>query len=180
MSCSPFDLRDYFLKELPEPERKQVEVHTRTCDACQEELERLRLTGAALLSLSDEEIPQRLAFVSDKVFEPAPWRRAWSAFWGSAARLGFASAAMLSVALIFFAVHGAGQKAGGRAGALTPPEMQQQIQAAVDRAVTAREAKLEQRIDEIERERDQFRLAADSLFDYSRREKLMLERSSYQ
>jgi anti-sigma factor RsiW len=168
MSCSPFDLRDYYFNELTEPERKQVEVHTRSCGACQEELERLRLAGAALLSLGDEEIPQRLAFVSDKVFEPAPWRRALSSFWGSAARLGFAAAAMLSVALISFAVHGAGQKPGGRAEVLTAPQVQRQIHV------------LEQRMDAIEREQEQFRLAADSSFDYSRREKLMLERSSYQ
>ena len=27
MSCSPFDLRDYFLKELPDSEQRQVESH---------------------------------------------------------------------------------------------------------------------------------------------------------
>ena len=26
MSCSPFDLRDYFLKELPEADRRQVAI----------------------------------------------------------------------------------------------------------------------------------------------------------
>ena len=29
MSCSPFDLKDYFLKELPPPQRVQVEAHVR-------------------------------------------------------------------------------------------------------------------------------------------------------
>ncbi len=100
MSCSPFDLKDYFLKELPNPQQREVEGHVKGCQVCREELDRLQLTGAALLSLRDEEIPQRIAFVSDKVFEPSPWRRRWAAFWGSAARLGFASAAMLSVALL--------------------------------------------------------------------------------
>jgi hypothetical protein len=52
--------------------------------------------------LRDEEVPQRIGFVSDKVFEPSPWRRAWQAFWGSAPKLGFASAAMLSAALVIF------------------------------------------------------------------------------
>jgi anti-sigma factor RsiW len=104
MSCSPFDLRDYFLKELADPQQRQVESHVKTCPACREELDRLRLTEAALFSLRDEEIPQRIAFVSDPVFELSPWRRGWAAFWGSAARLGFASAAMLSAALIVFAV----------------------------------------------------------------------------
>ena len=131
-----------------------------------------------------EHIPKRLAFVSDKIFEPAPWRRGWDAFWGSAARLGFASAAMLSVALVVFALAGDGPKSGGRVEALNTQQIQHQIQAAVDQAVSASEARLVQRIAEIQRqnqqERQQLRLAADSLFDYSKREKLMLERSSYQ
>jgi hypothetical protein len=104
MSCSPFDLKDYFLKELPGPQQREVEGHVKGCQVCREELDRLQLTGAALFSLRDEEIPQRIAFVSDKVFEPSPWRRGWAAFWGSSARLGFASAAMLSVALLVSAV----------------------------------------------------------------------------
>lgn len=105
MSCSPFDLRDYFLKELVENERRQVESHVRACEACREELDRLRMTEAALLTLRDEEIPQRIAFVSDKVFVPSPLRRWWQAFLGSSARLGFASAAMLSAAIVFSALN---------------------------------------------------------------------------
>jgi hypothetical protein len=104
MSCSPFDLKDYFLQELADPQqRRQVEAHLENCRPCHEELEQLRLTEAALFTLRDEEIPQRIGFVSDEVFEPSLWRRWLAAFWGSTARLGFASAAMLSVALIVFA-----------------------------------------------------------------------------
>ena len=104
MSCSPFDLRDYFLKELADPQqRRQVEVHVATCQSCSEELDRLQTMEAALFNLRDEEIPQRIAFVSDKVFEPSPLRRWMAGFWNSSARLGFASAAMLSTALIVFA-----------------------------------------------------------------------------
>ena len=58
----------------------------------------------ALLTQPDEEIPQRIGFVSDPVFQPSPFRRGWDALWGSAARLGFASAAMLSIALVVFAL----------------------------------------------------------------------------
>jgi anti-sigma factor RsiW len=159
MSCSPFDLRDYFLKELPAPERQQVDLHLKTCPACREEVDRLRLTEAALASLRDEEIPRRLAFVSDRIFEPSPWAR----FWSSGARLGFASAAMLSVALVVYSVSGAGQKPG-TSHALNP-EVQQQIQAAVDRAV-------EQRVEKLAR-------FTDAALDYSRREELMYQRSSY-
>jgi anti-sigma factor RsiW len=102
MSCSPFDLRDYLLDELAEGERRQVDQHVRSCGGCHEEMERLRITHATLLALREEEVPQRIGFVSDKVFEPSGVRRVWQALWGSSARLGFASAAMLSVALLFF------------------------------------------------------------------------------
>lgn len=104
MSCSPFDLRDYHFQELAGPHRREVELHVRTCEACREELGRLQATESALFTLREEEIPQRIAFVSDPVFEPSPLRRFVRDFWGSSARLGFASAAMLSAALIVFSL----------------------------------------------------------------------------
>jgi anti-sigma factor RsiW len=164
MSCSPFDLRDYFLKELPAPERQQVDFHLKTCPACREEVDRLRLTETALASLRDEEVPRRLAFVSDKIFEPSPL----AGFWNSGARLGFASAAMLSVALVVFAVTGGAQK---QTANLTP-QVQQEIQAAVDKAVATSEARTEERIAKLAR-------YADAAVDYSRRQEMMIERSSY-
>jgi hypothetical protein len=99
MSCSPFDLRDYFFGELAEAERRQVDLHVRSCGACHEEMERLRVTQSTLLGLPDEEVPQRIGFVSDPVFEPSWPGRVWRAFWASGPKLGFASAAMLSAAL---------------------------------------------------------------------------------
>ena len=96
MSCSPFDLRDYCLEELNADQKRQVESHVAGCSACREELERLRLTRQALARLPEEEIPRRIAFVSDKVFEPA-WYARW---WAGLPRLAFA-AAML--AAVFFA-----------------------------------------------------------------------------
>ena len=102
MSCSPFDLRDYFLGELAEAQRRQVDMHVRSCDGCQEEMDRLRITQSTLLELRDEEVPQRIGFVSDPVFEPSGPRRFWQAFWSSGPKLGFASAAMLSTALVIF------------------------------------------------------------------------------
>jgi len=104
MSCSPFDLKGYCFKELGESERRLTEVHVRTCARCREELDRLRGVEAALLALPDEEIPQRIGFVSDPVFQPSALRRGWEALWGSAARLGFASAAMLSAALVVYSI----------------------------------------------------------------------------
>jgi anti-sigma factor RsiW len=99
MSCSQFDLKSYFLGEPDVAVRGAVEEHLKACLSCREELDRLRLTRAALASVPDEEMPHRIAFVSDKIFEP----RGWARFWGSAPRLGFASAAMLSAAII---IHG--------------------------------------------------------------------------
>jgi len=170
MSCSPFDLNDYFLKELADSERRQVEGHVRECGRCREELERLRLTEASLFALREEEIPQRIAFVSDKVFEPAPWRRWCAAFWGSAARLGFASAAMLSVAILVFALtRGPAQRpvTGVSAGSA---DVQVQIQAAVDKAVHESEArqsaKTEKLVEDfLNRQREDHKLLA-SAADY--------------
>ena len=99
MTCSPFDLKDYFFGELQDAAREAVRAHLETCPACREELGRLRLTQAALAMLPEEEPSRRIAFVSDPVFEP----RWWQALWQSAPRLGFASAAVLAFAIL---VHG--------------------------------------------------------------------------
>jgi anti-sigma factor RsiW len=158
MSCSPFDLKDYFLQELADPgERQQVEAHVRVCQPCREELERLRLTEAALFALRDEEIPQRIAFVSDKVFEPSLLRRWLAGFWGSAARLGFASAAMLSVALIVFATTRPAPAPASGAGP-SAAAIEQRVQAAADTAARAIEARYAEKTEQLVKaiqERDQ-------------------------
>ncbi len=147
MSCSPFDLKDYFLKELARPQALLVEEHVRECRPCQEELDRLRLTEAALFALRDEEIPQRIAFVSDPVLEPPAWRRWLAAFWGNSARLGFVSAAMLSVAILVSALTRPAPAPSVNApspvvtASVSPEQVQAQIQAAVDKAVRESEAR---------------------------------------
>jgi anti-sigma factor RsiW len=104
MSCAGFDLRDYFFGELPEAERASAERHIADCTDCTAELEQLQLVRGSLLTLRDEEMPRRIGFISDKIFEPSPVRRWLSGFWLSGARLGFASAAMLSAALLVVSV----------------------------------------------------------------------------
>jgi len=145
MSCSPFDLRDYFLKELADPQqRRQVEAHVATCRSCSEDLDRLSTMETALFSLRDEEIPQRIAFVSDKVFEPSPLRRWMAGFWNSSARLGFASAAMLSTALIVFAATRpapAPVRVVTTSAAVDQAVIERQVQAAADKAAQAIEAR---------------------------------------
>lgn len=95
MSCSSEDLKAYAVGELAGRERSEVETHVRTCQSCREELDRLNLTRAALASLQEEEIPRRIAFVSDRVFEP----RWWQTMWHSGPLMGFASAAVLALAI---------------------------------------------------------------------------------
>jgi anti-sigma factor RsiW len=174
MSCSPFDLRDYFLKELPESEQRQVEAHVRNCQPCLEEMDRLRLTEAALFALREEEIPQRIGFVSDQVFEPSPWRRWWAALWGSTARLAFASAAMLSIAILVAALHPVGQQIAVRPGppqivkaAISDTEIQSRIDTAVAKVVAQVDArqteKTKQLVAQLEGTRQRLLWAASEL-----------------
>src|SRR5271165_6870013 len=99
MSCSIVDVKAYFLGELAKRERAQVESHLGACAECREELERLGVMRTALQTLPEEEVPRRIAFVSDRVFEP----RWWQTIWRSGPAMGFASAALLAGAIL---VHG--------------------------------------------------------------------------
>src|SRR5258708_15174974 len=165
MSCSPFDLRDYFFGELPEEGRRQVDLHARACSACREELNQLRSTQAVLLSVPYEEIAQRIGFISDRVYEPSVALRWWRAFWGSAPRLAFASAAMLSAAILVFAFH----RPGPTTLAVPTVDMvklqadfSRQMNEAVVKAVAASDARHEERTAEL-------LVAASKRFDAQRR-----------
>jgi hypothetical protein len=109
-----------------------VEDHVRGCQSCREELDRLNLTRSALASLEDEEIPRRISFVSDRVFEP----RWWQTMWHSAPTMGFASAALLAGAIL---VHGL--EARPAAPAVDQAQIEQRVNAAVTKAVTEVQAK---------------------------------------
>jgi hypothetical protein len=188
MSCSRFDLRDYFFKELPDSERRQVEAHVRNCQPCLEELDRLRLTEAALFALREEEIPRRIGFVSDPVFEPSLWRRWWAGLWGSTARLGFAAAAMLSVAILVSALRPVAQIAV-RPGppqivkAVSDTEIQSRIDTAVAQAmaqVDARQTeKTKQLVADLESTRQRLLWAASEFDLYQRRAKTAQVLASY-
>ena len=151
MCCSSVDLKAYALGEMEGRGNTSVEEHIqehiRACDGCREELERLDLTRTVLIGLSDEEIPQRIAFVSDAVFEPRWWQRIWR----SGPAMGFASAVVLAAAIF---AHGAMRPPV--IGAPTPvnvvanlPTDQKQIddrvQVAVAKAVSQTLAQSEQR-----------------------------------
>ncbi len=95
MTCSSVDLKSYLLGEAAEPEKRAATEHVRECASCAEELERLKLTHLAMMSLPDEEPPRRIAFVSDRVFEPRWWQRIWH----SGPAMAFASATLLACAI---------------------------------------------------------------------------------
>jgi anti-sigma factor RsiW len=100
MTCAPCDLKDYLFGELNAADKESVERHLRACSTCQDEVAALDATRSAVLFMREEEPVRRIAFVSDKVFEPRWWQR-WFA---SGPQLGFASAAMLAAAIVFHAV----------------------------------------------------------------------------
>jgi len=145
MSCSTVDVKAYFLGELAASEKASVDGHVRACQSCREELERLNLTQAALLSLEQEEVPQRIAFVSDKVFEP----RWWQTMWRSGPTMGFASALMLAAAIL---VHGYSRPVVQQPAAQTVDtakierEVAARVDAAVAKAVSQTEARQTQQI----------------------------------
>ena len=169
MNCSKFDLKGYFLNELAESERRLVSEHLPGCPDCREELDRLQVTGAALLAVPDEEIPRRIAFVSDKVFEPSWWRRLWA----SGPRLGFASAAMLTAAILVHAFVAAPGEAPAPAVDRAAVEqavrqevsrrLDEAIGAAVERAVADAEARNARQTAEL-------LAAAEERFELQRRE----------
>jgi hypothetical protein len=136
MSCTTVDVKAYFLGELAASEKSSLEGHFRGCQSCREELERLNLTQTALLTLEDEDVPRRIAFVSDKVFEP----RWWQTMWRSGPTMGFASALMLAAAIL---VHGYSRPVAQPATAPTvdTAQIEQRIQREVGARVDAAVAK---------------------------------------
>jgi hypothetical protein len=130
MSCSSFDIKDYFLGEASPEDRRRIQSHVAACDACREELSRLQLTQATLMALRDEEIPTRIAFVSDKVFEPRWYQRLWN----SGPRLGFVAATILACAIL---VHAFARPSNVMAPATASLD-QKQIEQTVEREVSAR------------------------------------------
>jgi anti-sigma factor RsiW len=136
-------LRDYAFDELPAAERLAMDQHLAACRECSHELDQLRLTTAALRILPDREIPQRIAFVSDKVFKPSRFRN-------PAAWLGFASACVLSAGLIVSAYHRPVeirtivQTAAASAPAISKPDVDSAVAKAVAQAVQASDRQHEQ------------------------------------
>jgi anti-sigma factor RsiW len=132
MSCSVVDLKAYVVGELARHDRGTVEDHVRGCQNCREELDRLNLTRSALASLEDEEMPRRIAFVSDQVFEP----RWWQTMWRSGPIMGFASAALLAAAIL---VHGWARPVVG--SSVDMAQVERQVEAQVSARMNSAVAK---------------------------------------
>jgi anti-sigma-K factor RskA len=172
MDCGSVDLKAFSLGEATAGERQVVELHVKSCGACREELSRMELTFASLGALRDEEIPKRIAFVSDQVFEPAWWQKLWN----SGSQLGFASAGVLAVALVFHATYQrptattaqtpqVQRQTSGQA-ALTDDQIQKRIDDAVIKAVATVEERQKQRTAEL--------IAASEKKQYMDRQALLL------
>jgi hypothetical protein len=116
------DWKAYALGELNAEGRREAENHAASCEACREELASLRLTLEAMSALREEEVPRRIAFVSDKVFEPRWWQRFLNPT--------FAAACVLAAAIV---VHGFAQ----------PSITEEEIQARIDTALAQRQEVLE-------------------------------------
>jgi hypothetical protein len=95
VSCSSYDWKSYVLGELDADGRRQAESHAASCSECRDELAGLRLTLDALSTLREEEVPRRIAFVSDKVFEPR--------WWQSLFRPSFAAGCVVAAAILVHA-----------------------------------------------------------------------------
>lgn len=103
MSCKLEDRRpdwkSYALGELDARARQEAESHVAACAECQDELAGLRVTLDAMATLREEELPRRIAFVSDKVFEPRWYEKLSQAF----LRPSFAAAAVIAAAILVHA-----------------------------------------------------------------------------
>lgn len=133
--CESFDWKSYALGEMDHPARREVEAHAAVCPNCREELATLRLTLDTLSTLREEEIPRRIAFVSDQVFEPRWYTRAFRGIWSP----NFAAACVIAGAIL---VH-----AFARPAAPDQAAIQAQVDAAVTKAVATVQANDSEQID---------------------------------
>lgn len=169
--CSSEALKEYYFGEADRAVREATEAHLAECGGCRAELERLRATHAALAALRDEELPRRIAFVSDKVFEPRWWQRIWT--WGP--QVGFVPAAALVVLALggYAWLHPAGVPAENTAAmeARIASAVEQRLGAAVAQAVTEVESRQGARIVEAV-------AAAEKRIEFERRaEQAMVEKN---
>lgn len=153
MACQAIDIKAYALNEVSPAERNEAELHLKTCAECREEFVRLEFVQSALMTgLREEEPPRRIAFVSDKVFEPTWWQR----FWASGSRVGFAGAGLLSTAILVHAftrpptiIQQAPPVPAAAVAQVSEQEIQKRIDAAVLKAVARIESKQDLNVQQV-------------------------------
>lgn len=145
MSCASYDWKAYALGELEQPSRLEADSHAAACAECREELAAVRMTLNALSTVRDEEIPRRIAFVSDKVFEPRWWQKFWNP--------NLAAACVIAAAIL---VHAFARPAE------SPARVQAEIDAAVNKAVAEVEVR---HAEQTERILSRYRIYEDRFAD---------------
>jgi hypothetical protein len=157
MSCKLGDARpdwkSYALGELDSRTRQDAENHVAACADCEDELGALRVTLDAMATLREEELPRRIAFVSDKVFEPRWYQKLFL-------RPSFAAAMVIAAAIL---VHAFARPVGmpinttaqvdtraieARVSAEVTARLQSEMATAVSAAVTKAVADTEKREDQ--------------------------------
>ncbi len=91
-------LLDYLFEETSAEKQGEMDRHLRSCDSCSQEMAELKQTMALLVrGEASEEIPRRIRLAAE------PTGR-WAAFWRYPARMAFAGAGLLclAVALLSF------------------------------------------------------------------------------
>lgn len=136
MSCESYDWKAYALGELDARSRQEAEAHAAACPQCREELASLRLTLDTLSTLREEEIPRRIAFVSDQIFEPRWYQRLLQSLWTP----NFAAACVVAAAILVHAFH---------VSASDPAAVAAQIDTAVNKAVAAEESRHTEQVEAI-------------------------------
>jgi Putative zinc-finger len=121
------DWKSYALGELDARTRQDAENHVAACADCQDQLAELRVTLDAMSTLREEELPRRIAFVSDKVFEPRWYQKLFL-------RPSFAAAMVIAAAIL---VHAFARPVGVPANTTAQVDTQA-LEARVSAAVTAR------------------------------------------
>jgi anti-sigma factor RsiW len=144
MDHPEIDLNAYALGEGTAAEREAAAAHLAATPEARDEFERLQFALTALACVRDEEIPRRIAFVSDPVFEPSLWQR----FWASTPRLSFVGAGMLAVAITAhgFLMRPVPVQTAAPIAQVTKADIDAAVQQAVTSAVQAVEAKTDARV----------------------------------
>jgi anti-sigma factor RsiW len=137
--CESYDWKSYALSEMDSPERREAEAHAAVCPSCREELAELRLTLDTLSTLREEEIPRRIAFVSDQIFEPRWYQRALRSVWSP----NFAAACVVAGAIL---VHAFARPAAPDQAAINA-QIDAAVNAKVNQAVAAVQANDAEQID---------------------------------